>query len=102
MTRAPVLAMFIAAGATLPGVATGYEIPTHQELTDFAVGISNLAQTSLRRRLGIESIMNKELFNSFQRIGDKKFADVNPTCDVKVKMTLPQLLACGAMYEDVP
>src|SRR5262245_6673042 len=86
----------------LPDASRAYEIPTHHELTDFAVGISEISKTSLQKQLGIEGIATKPLFKPFHTTNSKDLTLARPTCDIKTRMTLPQLLACGAMFEDIP
>lgn len=98
-TSAVCLALLIALSSK---GALAYEIVTHWQLSNASYGLSNLASESLLRQLGIKEVAEERLFRAFHRGGKRELYEVEPTCDPKTRMTLRQLLACGAMYEDIP
>ena len=79
-----------------------FETPTHWRLSVASFKVSNLATSELQRQLGISAIIELELFRAKQKKSDDDFDQVTPSCDPKAPTTLPRLISCGAMYEDVP
>jgi hypothetical protein len=82
--------------------AIAFETPSHWRLSEQSFVISDLNSLRLTSQLGIQKIIQREQFKATQVDRDADLQRVRVSCDPRARMTLPQLLSCGAMYEDIP
>ena len=89
---------------TLAGapVVSAYDLVTHFDLSGAAFDKSTLGTTRVLDQWGLPSLPELRQYPSTPGEIAREFADVEPKCLRGVRMPVAQLIACGAMFEDVP
>ncbi|MCC6194933.1 MAG: hypothetical protein IT518_10745 [Burkholderiales bacterium] len=90
---------FVACLATAPATQA-YEIDTHWILTLAVYQKSDIFGLSLRKQLGIDEFLDDRLFKLTPT--STWFGTGRKECDEKAFLSLREVLACGAVLEDIP
>lgn len=87
---------------TVSQLAIAYDTVSHFDLSRVAFDKSVLRTSSVLSRWGLEGDPDRLNFPSTAGAIDIEFSRVEPQCIRSVPLPIRQLVACGAMFEDVP